>query len=831
LIVVVRAARAFAVLVVALSLFWVSAISAAAQSPSPVTNPNIHLSAEPMLGGKFRAGSWAAFRVLVENTGPALDGDLRLARPTQGGSTFSRHVELAPGARQEHVLYAQMGPLTNRFVVSLVSAGSEVANIRAALEPPGSTEIGVFVVAERPEPLVGLLGQVLGGADPPEIVTVAPEQLPPRAEAWSAVDLLVWQDVDFNRLSGEHFDALRTWLMLGGDLVIVGGSSGAATLGALPSDLLPYQPAAVVDVPTSDLQTVLGTLPPSAASLAALAGTLERGTSLARSGSSVIAARAPVGQGSASLIGFDVSAPWIAESAAANPFWSLVFARSAAAMHQLVPADEGFIVDVLGSLPSVQVPPFEMIALLLIAYVVAIGPLNYFALRRRDRREWAWLTMPATIVAFAVGAYGIGVFLKGGEVVVNQLAVVYGASGSDRGLADVYVGVFSPSRATFDVMVGGNALLAAPAPGANRFDNPSAAERPVDVLQGDPAVMRGYSVGFGTLRGFRAQAAVPAPRIDSDLRLVGERLEGTIVNASGQTLSGVGVVYGNAVSNVADMAPGESRAVSLEVSANAAGFPLWERLVPSDAGFDTNTARTLASRRALLQHLEGGWSSDLFGGFRNSVAQSTVFRNGPVILCWQSGSTLDVSVGTDTEQVGERLYLIGARAVASGPAVFAGGTIQQRIIEEDNIEHFEEGGLIYLGRGTLVADFWPLTFDGAFDVSALTVGLANRPIAPSTTGDPLTPLPPDQQPDPSQPLTVDADLPGPLPGLPALQLYDRTGATWVEFEPLTSGRTYVVSDPGRYVDGVGTLRARFVVRDFDEFAEFSFGVRLEGTIE
>jgi hypothetical protein len=53
----------------------------------------------------------------------------------------------------------------------------------------------------------------------------------------------------------------------------------------------------------------------------------------------------------------------------------------------------------------------------------------------------------------------------------------------------------------------------------------------------------------------------------------------------------------------------------------------------------------------------------------------------------------------------------------------------------------------------------------------------------------------------------------------------------VEFEPLVAGVTYNISDPARYVDSAGTVRARFVVRSFDEYAEFSFGVRLEGNIQ
>jgi hypothetical protein len=90
-----------------------------------------------------------------------------------------------------------------------------------------------------------------------------------------------------------------------------------------------------------------------------------------------------------------------------------------------------------------------LIPILLIAYIALIGPINYLVLRRIDRREWAWFTMPSLIVVFAVGAYGFGAALRGSEVVVNEIATVRGAAGATTGSAQVYLGVFSPSRQAY----------------------------------------------------------------------------------------------------------------------------------------------------------------------------------------------------------------------------------------------------------------------------------------------------------------------------------------------------------------------------------------------
>ena len=77
-------------------------------------------------------------------------------------------------------------------------------------------------------------------------LTVA--DLPTRIEAWSALDRLVWQDVDASTLSAEQLTAMRGWLALGGRLVIVGGTGGIGALGGFPDDILPYRPSSTVDV-------------------------------------------------------------------------------------------------------------------------------------------------------------------------------------------------------------------------------------------------------------------------------------------------------------------------------------------------------------------------------------------------------------------------------------------------------------------------------------------------------------------------------------------------------------------------------------------------------
>ena len=171
-------------------------------------------------------------------------------------------------------------------------------------------------------------------------------------------------------------------------------------------------------------------------------------------------------------------------------------------------ADDQTIVAAVSNLPSLALPPIGGVLVLLFGYIVLVGPMNYLVLRRFDKREWAWFTVPALIVVFTAGSFAIGGLLRGSEVIVHEVAIVRGAPGTDSAVAQSYLGVFSPTRGSYQVRVPGDALLSAPMNG-DFFGGGTAAT--LDVLQGDPSRVRDLAVGFGSIRTIRAEASATVP--------------------------------------------------------------------------------------------------------------------------------------------------------------------------------------------------------------------------------------------------------------------------------------------------------------------------------
>jgi hypothetical protein len=856
-------------LLAALACLLSAAAPALAASPSPAPsvapNADLRIEARALMGGHVRPGAWTAVDVLVTNDGPSVTGELLIRGPQQGQSRYGVDADLPSPSRQRFTLYAQTALFGSRVNIDLVSNDQVIATQQVKITSHDAYSPIVAVIAEQP---AGLLRSVTAAMTNPNVatatvITLSLPDLPERVEAWSAIDRLVWQDVDASQLTDAQLEALRLWIGAGGRLVILGGTTDPGFISAFnrgEEKLLPYDPAHTIDAQPADLAPLLGSVPATATTVPALAGALDHGTALARVGNDVIAADASYGRGTVTLLGFNPAEQWIADSDGSEGLWHRLLPQSSTqALNPLAITDDSQIVYALQNLPSVDLPPIEQLFVLLVAYIALIGPVNYLVLRRLDKREWAWVTIPALVVVFAVGSYGLGATLKGSDVIVNQITVVRAAQGTGRGIGQAYIGIYSPSRRTFDVRIPGGALLSNPSSQAQSGQ----AETPLDVVFGQSSSrLRNFEVGFGVLRGFRAEAPADSPRVDADLVLKNGRLQGTVTNRSDTTLENVAVLFSGGAAVLPTLDAGQSKEIDLDVTSNAfMNFGLSDMIFGSTFPRDSAQARTVTTRRAVIDQLFP-WGS----------LGST---DSPLLLAWRKGPVLDVDLAGDTpNRVGEGLFMIPLGVTLDAQQVFGDQMMRRTIVGTTATNGWGDVSGMYLSRGTMTVETRPSRFDGAFHVASLEIAITQGDTRVlGGNGTELQPLPADQQPDQDDPVDGVQPQPSPAPGatatpepsvdpngsgngdpqppcckpgapppidgqfdnLPDFQLFDRTSQKWVEFPHPNMALSYLIPDPERYVDEGGAVLFRFINRsDAGQFGEdqfyFQLLMRLDGTI-
>jgi hypothetical protein len=484
-------------------------------------------------------------------------------------------------------------------------------------------------------------------------------------------------------------------------------------------------------------------------------------------------------------------------------------------------------------------PPVEGLLLLLLGYIILIGPVNYLVLRRLDRREWAWVTMPLLVAGFTIAAFAIGAALRGSDVIVNQLALVRAAPGTDAAQAQVYLGIFSPNRGSYDISVPGGALLSAPYSGEGfGFGGGDG----LDVVQGDPARVRALAVGYGTMRAIRADAPVAAPRLEASLRLEGARVVGTIRNASDRTLVKPAIVLGTGVVVLADLAPGATANVDLRAAPDAFGRALSERIFGQQVFSPDGRATGSFLRDQVRRQVVDALTYDPFSG-----SSGTLPADGPVLVAWGEPGLLPVLVaGQEPRTAGETLYYLPLGLEATGQVTFTPDLMRSSLVEV-KAQFFNKGPFdLSLGGGSVTLAYRPIPVAGTLRATRLALGInlgmvgslpggadgAVDPAAPATEVPVPNPMPA-ETPTAGGGGTTDEPMP-PIappevdPNLPSLELFDREAGAWREVKDLASGRTVEIRDPGRFVDPAsGTVLVR-LVNDRQHALGLQLAIQLEG---
>ncbi len=97
--------------------------------------------------------------------------------------------------------------------------------------------------------------------------------------------------------------------------------------------------------------------------------------------------------------------------------------------------------------------PVGWLLLLLLAYLIVIGPLDQYWLKKINRQMLTWITFPTYVVLFSLLIYFIGYKLRSGEMEWNELHIVDVTPHGDR--ADlrgrVFCSAYSPANANYSV--------------------------------------------------------------------------------------------------------------------------------------------------------------------------------------------------------------------------------------------------------------------------------------------------------------------------------------------------------------------------------------------
>jgi len=740
-----------------------SAVALAALLLSALTVPvaaddTIQVSVRALVGGRFEAGGWAALAVSLANDGAPVSG--YVSAESEDG-VVRRFVELPGGSRKQVALYLRPAAFARTVAVSFT-------DVNGNLLGQASVEVRVL---ERTTGHVAVVGDPQGMLRPqlisrgegfPDPILLTASDLPERPEALRGVETMVWA-TDSSGISEAQLRALERWIAAGGQLVVLGGPDWQARIAGL-EHLLPVQSLrGVDDTALAPLATWAGSALPTGVTVATAA--LGSAT-----GGSIVLARTESDDVMAAAHGFGAGrVSWLAVDLATDAFraWPgapFVWAR-------LVPDDR-----LLQQYGGGGVPEEE-----LASYILLIGPISYVRLRRFDRRELAWITAPALVLVFSGTSYGIGYAMKGSDVIVNQVAVVRTAAEGGAASVSTFAGIFSPTRATYDLTVEADALLSALQ--LIGFE-PTVSTGSFVTEQGDPAHLRGLAVSVFGLQAVRAEAVIAyTPSLAIDWSSGTSGIEGRVTNSGQATMEDVALIHRGGGLMIGTLAAGESKTFLLSTNSTGAsaadqvyGFVNWDTV--------NDEQRTRLMRRQVIDALVG------YGGFVGRPDTTFGIDRGPFLIGWQrDAAPVQVTVdGQTPQQFTQMVEVVSGRPrLGPGPVRLSASQLNNEVIELAGEASQGEPGFVTLANGEV-------TFRVSTPLEA--TGLVPTKVTLIAGNDPGV-IFYDQE-----------NLGGFLPAGYRMAAYDVVDGAWVDVGDLSLTSRFEVDDPTRVIDGAGRILLR-----------------------
>jgi len=494
--------------------------------------------------GYVKSNTWSPVHIIASNAGSDIAGEIRL-QTNYPGETYARALSLPSQSQKEVTIFVPL--LSNTFTLEFISDGQTLhrSQYTPRMIPPESFLVGI--VSSSPSLLNFLAGLQTSNGSPLSVAHLAPEEISEKTQGLSALDVLIFNDIDTSVLTTAQQDNLTEWVLLGGHLIIGGGPNGAVTAGGV-RHLLPMaelRPTTLTTLPALE-DFVNELIPDQGPYLAAVPQGMAGRIGITQN-DDVLLVTHNLGQGKVTYFALDFGLAPMNGWAGNTIFWETILApiKSRTPFYASFEGMQS-INNALANISVATLPAPRTLFLFLCSYILVLVPINYLVLARLRRRELAWLTIPVLIILFSLVGYIGGFRARGGRALLRQISVVQQTDFNvadqlkARATVDTFIGIYSPNRGRYTLKFG-DSFLVQPTDNGSGYNNvKEISSAPTTIYYGNQTELQNLWADVGTMATAVAHGQTEAQPIKLNLTVTqtgGQwRVSGMIDNGSGQVL-------------------------------------------------------------------------------------------------------------------------------------------------------------------------------------------------------------------------------------------------------------------------------------------------------
>lgn len=701
-------------------------------------NPTIEMSVKAGFDGYYKSEYWVPVQVTIANNGPNIEGFLQVI---VGDGTFEETltyrtpISLPTQSNKRVPIYVKLSSSQARALdVTLVDDDGRIVTSAQSNDLTLSSRDQVLytVVSDFPGEM-DFLEDVTGSLAKAKVGYLDVDDIPTSAPALNSINVLVFDDVDSGELSTEQLATIESWVNGGGQLVVTGGASWQKTTTAF-RDWLPVTVSGSESVDDlSALSDAIGEPFRDTAPYLIATSSLKSGELIYHQAGLPILASQPMGTGTVYFLALDPKlAPLDAWDGTNTLFEKVAEQVHVPNIWELGPQNSVPASRAINIISDLVLPSAPALILFLLLYIIIVGPVNYLVLRRRKKAEWAWATIPLLVFLFTLTAYLVGFQLKGNDVILNQMSVVYGDLGTEQqGRVHTILGLYSPRRATYNLSVPANTLLQ---PFEQSFSDSSGVGNLEAVSYGAETTAEDVLVDVSGTAVFRTDSYAPLPDLIGQLTLVvrdsGNELQVNIQNNSDLDFSNATLLIGDNAYTLGDLPAGEPYDDSISLSqytlSNSTYYggitnPIVNNSETIAGGYAYSDDLPIIARHELLESLNPGYGLPTLA---TSQPRATDQSNLATLIAWSDAPQITPTLDKRFETRATTLYLIKLpidREIVQAEAVEISSELMTwQVLDSTNVYDPRIRNL-YLSGGTIEFAYTPWADFASMIVESLEI--------------------------------------------------------------------------------------------------------------
>ncbi len=500
----------------------------------------------------YKIGYPTPINVNIKNNFKDINGEVEIRVPSSPGKYMSyvKPVSLQKGAEKTITINVPIGnDNRTKYAVNIYDGGDRIFDdtITTVASNNITTFIGIMSDDFDSLSYINSVPASAGVSLITKTIRLDEKNFPEDIFTLNAFNIIVINDFDTSRFSKSQYEILKQWVRNGGTLIIGTGSKYNKTLSVFKDDFIEGSQGSVQEISTSKIyELATNGDNRNETKVEALALRIKDSTVVMEDRNISLVQAHSIGKGVVGVMAFDMGkapfANWNNNTAFMEKVLELVNPGLAGTNTKSNNANSFrnntyALQEAVNQFSEMAAPKTASFYLILLIYVLVVAPVSYIILKKLDKREWMWLTVPALAIIFGAVVYVTGSGTRLSQITTNVVSYI-SLDKNGNASTDTYAGILNTNKSKVKVS-GQNGERLLPVNNNSYTDQTFEKEVPeATIFAGENGRIEYKNSSLLETKILQIQEnTLDIGKIETNLKLKNSKITGTVKNSTGLDLT------------------------------------------------------------------------------------------------------------------------------------------------------------------------------------------------------------------------------------------------------------------------------------------------------